>query len=128
MLPIIENSLLSYFDKTLLQNMIDNHKFPNDIQNLSIISKKGIYTKNKNYNTIIFNCEIYYNNLLNVWVDNEFKLIPFSNYWYNCDITTFINHINHFVNIIKNINIDNYKFIDGKFICIQNGLIYMVIF
>jgi len=116
---LIEKSLLNNYDKELLINMVNNNLYPKNLFNLSIFSKLGIEYKINNYIYIKYDNNIYfYNKKINIWMDNEFKLLPYSNWWCDTDLQRFINHINIYLLYIQNININNAIFITGNFISI----------
>ena len=116
---LINNSLLNNDDKIILIEMISNNLYPKNIFNLSIFSNSGKeyrigeYKYNK-YN----NNQFYYHKKTNIWIDNELKLLPYSNWWCNTDLNRFIQHVNMYLNVIKNIDLNNSIFIDNKFISI----------
>jgi len=118
---LIDNSLLDVNDKILLKNLLQQNKYPEDIYNLSIFSKKGVEIINNNYNTVVYdkNEVLFYDNLMNIWLDNNLKLLPYSNWWYKTDIIRFLAHINRYLNRIKNIDINNYQTEESNFIAIQ---------
>lgn len=123
---IIENSLLNNEDKIILNNLLERGLFySNSIFNLSIFSKLG-----KNTTTIdLFNYLSYKNNFcyyykkMNIWLDNELKLLPYSNWWCNTDLKRFIENINNYLIIIKNINIDNAIYKEGEYISITKWFV-----
>jgi hypothetical protein len=101
---LINKSMLSQEDKELLLNLVNSKRYPNDVHKLSIFSKLGFYDKINNYNTYNVNSEVFYSSLMNIWMDNEFKLLPISNWWFETDLERFIIHINHYINFINKID------------------------
>ena len=118
---LIDNSQLEINDKILLKNMLNTNKYPQDIYLLSMFSKKGVTNVNNNYNIIVYdkNEVLFYDKHMNIWLDNELKLLPYSNWWYKTDITRFLQHINYYLNRIKVINIHNFHLEETKIIAIQ---------
>ena len=116
---LIQKSLLNEQDKINLINMIKLNNFPKNINNLSIFSQKGKINNNNDYITYEYDCTLYYISKLNIWIDEEYKLLSNSNWWYCCDIIKFINHINHYINIINNINLTNILVIEKNVVAIQ---------
>lgn len=113
MCDIIDSSLLCDDDKTMLKYLITNNLYPNEINKLSIFSNSGRLTKTDKYEFYTYDNECYYihkmNNgyNINLWMDNEFKLIPYSNWWYSYDLTSFINHIEAYFKYIQLINMNH---------------------
>jgi len=68
---LIDNSLLDVNDKILLKNLLQQNKYPKDIYNLSIFSKKGVEIINNNYNTVVYdkNEVLFYNNKAAVFIE-----------------------------------------------------------
>lgn len=116
----INNSLLNNDDKELLKNMISTKKYPNQVGCLSIFSKMGKKCNNGNYEYTQYNDNyFYYLKNINVWVDSELKLLPYSNWWFETRLDWFINHVNMYIRIIKNININNAISIEGNYMSIS---------
>lgn len=107
---IIENSELNVNDKIILKNIIANKKYPCDVFNLSIFSKIGKYNCNDEYEYHEYTeGTFYYIKTMNIYIDKEFKLIPYVNWWYETDLKRFIQHVDMYLKIIKNLNISDVK-------------------
>jgi hypothetical protein len=88
---LITDSLLNNDDKILLIEMIKNDLYPKNIFNLSIFSKLGNEYKSFEYIYYKYiNNYFYYHKNMNVWMDCELKLLPYSNWWCNTDLKRFI--------------------------------------
>lgn len=108
MCDIIDSSLLCDDDKTMLKYLITNKIFPNGIDKLSIFSNSGRLTKTDKYEFYTYDKnECYYLLNINLWMDNEFKIIPYSNWWYSTDLERFMHHINAYLTYIPTININH---------------------
>jgi len=121
---LIENSLLNDNDKNLLINMIENGLYPKNVFDLSIFSKIGTKHIKNNYEYIKYeNNNFYYNKHMNIWMDFEFKLLQYSNWWCYTDLKRFIDHINLYLSVIKKLNINNAIFINDNCISITKWFI-----
>jgi hypothetical protein len=118
---LIDNSLLDIDDKILLKNVLQQNNYPQDIYNLSIFSKKGVEVINNDYNTIVYDKKevLFYDSYMNIWIDSDLKLLPFSNWWYRTNISKFLAHIDHYLNRIKMIDMNNCQIEESNFIAIQ---------
>jgi hypothetical protein len=56
---------------------------------------------------------------MNIWLDNDLKLLPYSNWWYKIDITRFLTHVNCYLDRIKTLDINNSQIEESNFIAIQ---------
>ncbi len=120
---LINNSLLNDNDKTLLFEMTMNNLYPKNIFNLSIFSKLGKEFKIGEYTYDKYNNNCYYHKNMNMWMDCEFKLLPYSNWWCNTDLKRFIQHVNVYLNIIKNINTNVPTSIEGNYMSITKWFV-----
>ena len=117
-LNLINNSLLNNDDKELLKNMILTKNYPNNVECLSIFSKMGKKFNNGNYDYTQYNGDFYYAKHLNIWIDSDLKLLPYSNWWFETFLEQFLIHINMYINFIKNINIKHAISVEGKYMSI----------
>jgi hypothetical protein len=118
---LIDNSLLDIDDKILLKNLLQQNKYPKDIYNLSIFSKRGVDVINNDYNTIVYDKKevLFYDNFVNMWIDEDLKLLPYSNWWYRKNISLFLSHVNLYLNRIKMLDTNNCQIEESNFIAIQ---------
>ena len=101
MCDIIDSSLLCDDDKTMLKYLITNNLYPNEINKLSIFSNSGRLTKTDKYEFYTYDNKCYYLVIMNLWMDNEFKIIPYSNWWCGGDLNDFMREINLYLKFIQ---------------------------
>ena len=118
---LVNSSKLNTNDKLLLIDMIKTGRYPKDIHQLSIFSKKGKFVKNGEYNTYIYSDgDYFYNNIINSWFDSDFKLLLFTNWWYKTySLTNFINHINLFLFLTQNVDLTTYTLLPSGYVTVQ---------
>lgn len=105
MCDIIDNSLLCDDDKNILKYLVTSKIFPNQINKLSIFSNSGCLTKTDKYEFYTYDKNAcYYLLNINLWMDNEFKIIPYSNWWYSTDLERFMFHIDAYLKYVRLIN------------------------
>ncbi len=98
----IENSLLNSDDKRIMKEIAHSGTFPRGIDKLSIISNKGCLTRVGSYDIYSYDQNVYYYKKLDLWMDDEFKIIQYSNIsCFSCGIEKFINIITHYLRHIS---------------------------
>jgi hypothetical protein len=122
---LIENSLLNDNDKNLLKNMIENRLYPYNVFDLSIFSKIGIDHKKNDYEYIKYeNNHFFFYKPMNIWMDFEFKLLQYSNWWCKTfNLKVFIDHINLYISLVKNLNINDAIIINDNYISITKWFV-----
>lgn len=116
---LVNSSMLNANDKILLLDMINTHRYPNDIHTLSIFSKKGTFIKQGDYNTYLYKNEYFYyisiNKIIDSWFDSDFKLLLFTNWWYRTDIMRFLENINRFIRMTQTVDVNKYKLLSNGY-------------
>tara|TARA_B100000767_G_scaffold125194_1_gene119328 strand:+ start:7363 stop:8421 length:1059 start_codon:yes stop_codon:yes gene_type:complete len=98
----IENSLLNSDDKRIIKEIADSGTFPHGINKLSIISNKGCLTSVGSYDIYSYDQNAYYDKILNLWMDDEFKIIQYSNVsCFSSGIEFFIDITTHYLRKIS---------------------------
>ena len=123
---LIKDSFLDENDKKLLIEMIEKNLYPKNVSTLSIFSKKGIECKINDFTYSKYeNNHVYYFKNIDIWIDDEFKLLPYSNWWYETDINRFLQHVNVYLSILKfiNTNVNKVSLLEGNYISVTKWFV-----
>jgi len=118
--------LLSHEDKQIFKHALSISDV-DYLQNMSIFSKEGIYEKHGNYYVFKTNpsINIYYLGYNNnsIFIDENKKILFYSRYYFDL-FNEFINYIDHILNLIHNINInENILDIGSNFVSIEKWFV-----